>query len=86
MMQQITIRMAEEDLSRIEHIAKSTGLKKSDITRLAIRKFVDEYRPENATPIYDKVKHLVGVVESGIPDLGLNHRKHLIEKIRKAPQ
>ena len=86
MMQQITIRMTEEDLSRIEHIAKSTGLKKSDITRMAIRIFVDGYKPENGTPIYDKVKHLVGVVESGVPDLGLNHRKHLIDKIRKAGQ
>ena len=83
MMQQITIRMTEEDLSRIELIAKSTGLKKSDITRIAIRKFVDEYNPQNNARIYDKVKHLVGVVESGIPDLGLNHRQHLIKKIRK---
>ena len=86
MMQQITIRMNEEDLSRIEHIAKLTGLKKSDITRLAIRKFVDEYKPEDGTPIYDKVKHLVGVVESGVRDLGLNHRKHLINRLRKARQ
>ena len=83
MMQQITIRMTEEDLSRIELIAKSTGLKKSDITRIAIRKFVDEYNPQSNARIYDKVKHLVGVVESGIPDLGLNHRQHLIKKIRK---
>jgi metal-responsive CopG/Arc/MetJ family transcriptional regulator len=86
MMQQITIRMTEKDLNRIEHIAKSAGLKKSDITRMAIRKFVDEYKPEDGTPIYDKVKHLVGVVESGIPDLGLNHRNHMIKKIKKANQ
>jgi hypothetical protein len=26
------------------------------------------------------------VVESGAPDLGLNHRKHLISKIKKAQQ
>ena len=78
MMQQITIRMTEEDLSRIEHIAKSTGLKKSDITRMAIRIFVDEYKPENGTPIYDKVKHLVGVAEGGVTDLGLNHRQYMI--------
>ena len=36
-MQQITIRMTEEDLARIERIAKSAGLRKSDITRMAIR-------------------------------------------------
>ncbi len=86
MMQQITIRMTEEDLVRIERIAKSAGLKKSDITRMAIRKFVDENKPENGTPVYKKVKHLIGVVESGAPDLGLNQRKHLISKIKKAQQ
>jgi predicted DNA-binding protein len=45
-MQQLTIRMPDEDLSRIEKIAKSTGLKKSDITRMAIKKFVEEYNNE----------------------------------------
>lgn len=86
MMQQITIRMAEEDLVWIERIAKSAGLKKSDIARIAIRKFVDENKPESGTPLYKKVKHLIGVVESGTPDLGLNHRNHLINKIKKAQQ
>ena len=84
MMQQITIRMTEEDLGRIEQIAKSAGLKKSDITRMAIRKFVNEYQPEDDTPIYDRVKHLLGVVESGMSDLGLNHRNHMIKKMKKA--
>ena len=84
MMQQITIRMTEEDLGRIEQIAKSAGLKKSDITRMAIRKFVDEYQPGDDTPIYDRVKHLLGVVESGMSDLGLNHRNHMIKKMKKA--
>jgi hypothetical protein len=53
---------------------------------MAIRKFVDENKPENGTPVYKKVKHLIGVVESGALDLGLNHRKHLISKIKKAQQ
>lgn len=41
-MQQITIRMPEEYFYKIELIAKSSGLKKSDITRIAIRKFFEE--------------------------------------------
>lgn len=78
--------MTEEDLVWIERIAKSAGLKKSDIARMAIRKFVDENKPENGTPVYKKVKHLIGVVESGVPDLGLTHRNHLINKVKKAQQ
>ena len=84
MMQQITIRMNGEDLGRIEAIARSTGLKKSDITRMAIRRFVEEYTPGKDEKIYNKVKHLVGAAESGLSDLGLNHRRHLIDKIKSS--
>jgi predicted transcriptional regulator len=37
-MQQLTIRVPDEYLAGIEKIATVTGLKKSDITRLAIKK------------------------------------------------
>jgi hypothetical protein len=78
---QLTIRMPDEQMSRIELIAKKLGLKKSDVTRMAIKKFIEEYDDITAKP-YAKVKHLLGVVESGIPDLGQRHRKHLLKKIK----
>ena len=81
-MQQLTIRMPEEYFYKIDQIAKSSGLKKSDITRMAIRKFLEEYSGDENTDLYSKAKHLVGVVESGISDLGQNHRDHLIKKIK----
>ncbi len=60
------------------------GLKKSDIARLALRKFIDENITKEQTTPYSKVKHLLGKAESGIKDLGQNHRKYLIEKIKRA--
>jgi predicted DNA-binding protein len=83
-MQQLTIRMPEEYLTQIEQIAKSSGLKKSDITRMAIRKFLEEFRSEIEADLYSKAKRLIGVVESGISDLGQNHRAYFIKKIRSA--
>ena len=83
-MQQLTIRMPEEYFFKIEQIAKSSGLKKSDVTRMAIRKFLEEYSSDEETDLYSKAKRLVGVVESGIPDLGQNHRDHLVRKIKGA--
>ena len=80
-MQQLTIRMPEEYLSKIEKISKSTGLKKSDITRMAIRKFIEEYSDENEKRPYLKARRLLGVIESGISDLGQNHRKYLLKRI-----
>ena len=81
-MQQLTIRMPEEYFSKIEQIAKSSGLKKSDVTRMAIRKFLQEYSSKEEADLYSKAKRLIGVVESGISDLGQNHRDYVIKKIK----
>ena len=81
-MQQLTIRMPEEYFAKIEQIANASGLKKSDITRMAIRKFLEEYSSEEEQNFYSKAKRLIGVVESGVSDLGQNHRKYLIKKIK----
>jgi predicted transcriptional regulator len=78
---QLTVRMADEQMLKIENIAKKMGLKKSDVTRMAIKKFIEEYGDDEEKP-YAKIKHLLGVVESGLPDLGQNHRNHLLKKIK----
>lgn len=83
-MQQLTIRMPEEYFYKIEQIAKLSGLKKSDVTRMAIRKFIEEYSSEKETDLYSKAKRFVGIVESGVPDLGQNHRDYLIKQIKGA--
>jgi metal-responsive CopG/Arc/MetJ family transcriptional regulator len=81
-MQQLTIRMPEKYFSMIEQIAKSSGLKKSDVTRMAIRKFLEEYGSKEDADLYSKAKRLIGVVESGTSDLGQKHREYLIKKIK----
>lgn len=80
---QMTIRMPDEYKSRIEEVSEKTGLRKSDIARMAIKKFLEDFevqsrgeRPSN------KAQDLIGVVSSGIPDLGTNHRRHLISLMR----
>ena len=77
---QLTIRMPDEQMKMIEHIAKKMGLKKSDVSRMAIKKFIDEYGDSSEKP-FDKVKHLLEVVESGVTDLGQRHREYLIQKV-----
>lgn len=80
---QLTIRTSDEYMFKIEHIAKEMGLKKSDVTRMAIKKFIDEYTgKEKEIKPYNRVKHLLGVAESGKRDLGQRHREHLIRKIK----
>lgn len=37
--------------------------------------------PKKIKP-FDKVRKLIGIAESGISDLGKNHRKYIIDKIK----
>ncbi len=83
---QLTIRIPDEYKKKIDILSSNLGLKKSDIARLALRKFIDENLEKEQKNPYQKVKHLLGRVESGIIDLGQNHRKHLINQIRKGNQ
>lgn len=80
---QLTVRMPDEYEERIEALAKRLGLKKSDIVRLAIRRFAEENLPvvEEKTP-FQKVRDLLGTAESGLSDLGRRHREYLVAKIR----
>ena len=83
-MEQITIRIPKADVLKVELLAKRFGLKKSDITRMAIKKFIEKEDGYSEQPAFEKVKHLIGIAESGISDLGQNHRKYLINKIKAA--
>ncbi len=76
--------MFEEYYYKIEQIAKSSGLKKSDVTRMAIRKFLEEYSGDEKADLYSKAKCFVGVIESGISNLNQKHRDHLLKKIKGA--
>ena len=72
------------DLDRgVSTLAKRLRLKRSDIVRMAVERFLVELYGEDEGKPYEKVKYLVGSVSSGIPDLGEGHRKYLLEKIKK---
>ena len=79
---QLTIRMPDEHLLKIEKLAKQMGLKKSDVARMAIKKYVSDNEIREEVSPYERAKHLLGIAESGVSDLGQNHRRHLIEKIK----
>jgi len=80
---QLTIRIPDEYLSRIDTLTKKMGLKKSDIARLALKEFLDENSTEEEKKPFEKIKHLLGSAESNIEDLGQRHRDYLMQRIKK---
>ena len=84
---QMTIRMPDEYRSRIEEVSEKIGLKKSDIARMAIKKFLEDFDVQaRGDRTSAKAHDLIGVVNSGIPDLGTNHRRHLLNLMRDQKQ
>jgi len=77
---QLTLRLPGELAEKLEHSAKRLKRKRSDVVRLALEQFLDT-EPE-IRPI-ERVRDLLGRIESGVPDLGQNHREHLIRRLRR---
>lgn len=78
---QITIRLNDELERGLEALASSLNRKRSDIVRLALEKLIGESGGELST--FEKTQQLAGSVDSGIKDLGENHREHLRNRFRR---
>jgi antitoxin component of RelBE/YafQ-DinJ toxin-antitoxin module len=80
---QLTVRLSREVDRRLREEAKRLGLKRSDIARLALQRFLmEEPLPSGRT--YDRVAALLGRVSTGVADLGERHRDHLIKRLKRS--
>lgn len=82
MASQLTVHLSEDIDARLRSKARKLGLKRSDIIRIALQQFLEDAIEKEIRP-YEKVKKLIGSIETGIPDLGERHREYLIQRIRK---
>ena len=78
---QLTLRLPAALAGKLEHTAKCLKRNRSDVVRLALDQFLDA-KPATARPV-ERVRDLLGSVESGVPDLGQRHREHLIASLRR---
>lgn len=78
---QLTVRLPE-DLSRaLEAASRRMQRKSSEIVRLALREFLTA--PASRHRSAERVRGLIGSLESGIPDLADKHRAYIIESLRR---
>ena len=80
---QLTVRMPDEYTEKLDLLSKKMGLKRSDIVRLALKRFLDENGEATNELPFEKVRSILGVAESGIRDLGQRHHHYLTQKIRR---
>jgi metal-responsive CopG/Arc/MetJ family transcriptional regulator len=83
MQSQLTVRLPDDLGRSVSNLAKRLHLNRSDILRMALEKFIGEFGGDEEDKPYDKVKSIIGVISSGITDLGESHRKYLLKKFNK---
>lgn len=80
---QLTVRLPGAVHERLARAAKRLGLKRSDLARMAIQRYLDDAEQVPHPRPYDAVRDLIGSLDSGVTDVGSRHREHLIARFRK---
>jgi len=80
---QVSVRLPGALYERIGRAAKRLGLKRSDVVRLAVQRYLDDAEQAAHPRPYDLVKDLVGSLRSGVGDIGARHREYLLARFRK---
>ena len=80
MERQLTMRLPLVLADKLERSARRLKRKRSEVVRQALEYFLDT-QPE-VRPI-ERVRDLLGSIQSGRPDLGRRHRDYLIRRLRR---
>jgi metal-responsive CopG/Arc/MetJ family transcriptional regulator len=79
---QLTIRLPEDMNRALKAASARMRRRRSEIVRLALSQFLNIETPDQETP-EARVRHLIGSLDSGIPDLAENHRAYLLESLKR---
>jgi predicted transcriptional regulator len=79
---QITVRLSKELNKALRERAAQMQRKPSEVVRMAVSEFLQLSAPESEKAS-DRVKGLLGSLNSGVPDLATRHRKHALNKLRR---
>jgi metal-responsive CopG/Arc/MetJ family transcriptional regulator len=79
---QLTVRLPDDLSQALKAASRRMQRKSSEIVRLALREFLGAPAGSRARPA-DRVRSLIGSLESGVPDLAEKHRAYIIESLRR---
>jgi hypothetical protein len=80
--EQMTIRLPRELSRALKEKAAGMQRKPSEIVRMAVIEFLQIPSTPGERPA-DRVRDLIGSLRSGVPDLAVKHREHLLNKLRR---
>lgn len=78
---QVTVRFPHELSKALKKKAAQMQRKPSEVVRMAVAEFLQMSDVPVESPA-KRVKHLIGSLETGIPDLAVRHRAYILKKLR----
>ena len=78
---QVTVRIPEDLKRALDEASRKMQRKSSEIVRMALRAFLQGSTAGDARPV-DRVRGLVGSLESGVPHLAERHREYIVESLK----
>jgi len=82
MQDQLTVRLPADLSQALKAASRRMQRKSSEVVRLALREFLGASSGSKRQPA-DRVRSLIGSLESGVPDLAERHRDYIIEALRR---
>jgi hypothetical protein len=79
---QLTVRLPEDLARALRAASRRMQRKSSEIVRLALRDFLGVAPGAHGVPA-DRVRNLIGSLETGVPDLAEKHRAYIVESLRR---
>ena len=76
---QLTVHLPTDLARQLDLAAKRLRRSRSDLIREALDRFLVEQA--EVRPI-ERVRDLLGRIESGVPDLGQHHREYLLQRLQ----
>lgn len=79
-MAQLTVRLPEKTAAALAEAARKQHRRRSEIVRMALNAYLGlaDHSPE---PPATRVRHLLGSLSSGVPDLAEEHRRHILDSV-----
>jgi metal-responsive CopG/Arc/MetJ family transcriptional regulator len=79
---QLTIRLPSDLSEALARASRKSGRKSSDIVRAALRDYLSAPAVSGTRPA-ERVRGLIGSLNSGVADLAEQHRKYVLESLTR---
>ena len=79
---QLTVRIPQQLRVALDRASRAAGLRNSDVVRRALQNYLALPGDQDTRPA-ERVRDLIGSLDSGIPDLAEESRKYIIESLTR---